>query len=164
MVDEAAVVKRRGNSCYRRAHHDGHCPGFRKIQEKIVRHFYPIQFVFSQYNVLRVLDALPNSRGSITEISKLLLVSTPNLSGIAKRLEKAGFIIRSRDESDERRTILKLQPTDRRVLTKIRRLQETNIKMFLAACPVGQKRALLDLLRGMLKFDGGAIELKIGFE
>ena len=108
---------------------------------------------FSQYNALRLLGNLPGGRGSITEISHQLLVSTPNMSGIAKRLEKAGFVSRSRDMGDERRTILQLQPPAKQVLKNIQGLQEKNIKMFLASCPLGQKRAFLDLLKGMLQSD-----------
>ncbi|MCB2187563.1 MAG: MarR family transcriptional regulator [Deltaproteobacteria bacterium] len=106
---------------------------------------------FSQYNVLRVLEALPGGQGSITEVSSRLLVSTPNLSGIAKRLEKTGFILRRRDPADERKTILELQPDGRQVLAEIRELQEANIKSFTAACPPPQKTEFLASLKKMLE-------------
>jgi DNA-binding MarR family transcriptional regulator len=105
---------------------------------------------FSQYNVLRVLDSRPDGQGSITDISRQLLVSSPNLSGIAKRLEKAGFVRRGRDAADERRTLLVLRPPGKAVLEQIRHLQEKNIQEFLAVCPADQKRAFLDWLKTML--------------
>ena len=105
---------------------------------------------FSQYNVLRLLDSRPQGRGSISGVSRRLLVSTPNLSGIAKRLEKAGFVDRFRDESDERRTILALRPAGRRVLAEIGPRQEANVRSFLAACPPELKQSALDLLKGMI--------------
>ncbi len=109
---------------------------------------------FSQYNVLRLLDSRPDGRDSITEISRRLLVSTPNMSGIGKRLEKAGFVDRYRDSSDERRTILSLKPAGSRVLAEIQPRQEENVKSFLAACPPGLKQAFLDLLNAMLDPSG----------
>ena len=108
---------------------------------------------FSQYNVLRLLDSRIGGQSSITEISRQLLVSTPNMSGIAKRLEKSGFVSRSRDKNDERKTILTLKTPGRQVLAKIKSLQEKNIEKFLATCSKDNKKALLELLKDMLKRD-----------
>lgn len=109
---------------------------------------------FSQYNVLRVLDSDPSGKGSITEISVQLLVSTPNMSGIAKRLEKSGYVDRIRDASDERRTILILKPAARKVLREIESLQKKNVESFLITCLPENKQAFLDLLKDMLKRGG----------
>lgn len=108
---------------------------------------------FSQYNVLRVLERMPGGRGSIGEVSTRMLVSTPNLSGIAKRLEKTGCLVRRRDEADERRTLLELQPPGRQALDRIRDLQEANVKSFLAGSPADQKQAWLNSLKRMLQPD-----------
>ena len=108
---------------------------------------------FSQYNVLRLLDGCIGSQSAITEISRQLLVSTPNMSGIAKRLEKSGFVSRSRDKNDERKTILTLKTPGRQVLAKIKNLQEKNIEKFLATCSKDNKKSLLELLKDMLKRD-----------
>jgi DNA-binding MarR family transcriptional regulator len=108
---------------------------------------------FSQYNVLRLLNGCKGGQSTITEISRQLIVSTPNMSGIAKRLEKSGFVNRSRDKNDERKTILILKAPGRQVLAKIRNLQEKNIEKFLTTCPIERKRVIMDLLRDMLKRD-----------
>ena len=105
---------------------------------------------FPQYNLLRVLAGLPEESGSVSQISNQLLVSTPNLSGIAKRLEKTGLISRGRDPGDERKTVLTLQPAGRRLLALIQPLQEAKIESFLAAWPGEQKRAVLALLKQVL--------------
>ena len=83
-----------------------------------------------------------------------MLVSTPNLSGIAKRLEKTGYLVRRRDETDERRTLLELQPPGRLALERIRDLQEANVKSFLDASPANQKQVWLNSLKRMLRPDG----------
>lgn len=108
---------------------------------------------FSQYNVLRLLDGRTGGQSSITEISRQLLVSTPNMSGIAKRLEISGFVSRSRDKNDERKTNLTLKTPGRQVLVKIKKLQEKNIEKFLTTCPINNKNAFIDLLKDMLKRD-----------
>ena len=51
---------------------------------------------FSQYNVLRVLDASENGENTITKVSRIMLVSGANMTGIAKRLEKNEFIMRKK--------------------------------------------------------------------
>lgn len=108
---------------------------------------------FSQYNVLRVLDDSPDGQCSISDIARRLLVSVPNLSGIARRLEKAGFADRSRDPSDERRVILCLKKRGQKVLGKIEELQEQNIRQFLEDCSNEEKSVLLAQLKAMLTLD-----------
>ena len=50
---------------------------------------------FPQYNVLRVLEASSNGRNKMGAISRIMLVPGANITGIAKRLEKDGFIIKN---------------------------------------------------------------------
>ena len=109
---------------------------------------------FSQYNTLRVLAAEESGEQSITEISRRLLISSPNMSGIAKRLEKGGFVIRGHDPGDERKTILRLTPKGRRVLAEIVGRQDENIHAFLAGCSAQGKREFLAILRNMLTLSG----------
>ena len=74
---------------------------------------------FSQYNVLRVLDAVDGGRKAISQVGKAMLASAPNLSGIAKRLESAGFITRRGADGDERVKLLTITAKGRRVLGRI---------------------------------------------
>jgi DNA-binding MarR family transcriptional regulator len=106
---------------------------------------------FSQYNVLRLLEGCPEGKSSISEIADKLLVSTPNLSGIAKRLEKAGFVSRTRDQADERKTILILKKEGQKVLARVEGLQMANIREFLADWPDEQKDVFLNLLKHVLQ-------------
>ena len=48
-----------------------------------------------------------------------MVVSGPNITMIAKRLEKNGFLLRERNPEDERVTLLKITPKGRRTLNKI---------------------------------------------
>ncbi len=51
---------------------------------------------FSQYNLLRVLDASENGQNTMRNVNRIMLVSSANMTGIAKRLEQNGFIIRNK--------------------------------------------------------------------
>lgn len=70
--------------------------------------------------MLRVLDSVPGGSLSITQISKLLLVSTPNMSGIARRLEISEFAERLADEKDDSKTILRITPKGHKVALEIK--------------------------------------------
>ena len=103
---------------------------------------------FSQYNVLRVLNNSKDGQNSVTNASKIMLVSSPNMTGIAKRLEKNGFIIRGKnDSSDERITLLKITPKGKRVLKNIREAHEENSKGYLESFSEEDKRDLLNDLK-----------------
>lgn len=74
---------------------------------------------FSQYNVLRVLNNSPQGKNTITNASRIMLVSGANMTGIAKRLEKGGFIIRKSDARDERVTLLEITPKGKKAISNI---------------------------------------------
>lgn len=63
---------------------------------------------FPQYNILRVLNASENKQAKTTMVSRIMLVPPANMTGLAKRLEKNGYIIRKSDPNDERATILEI--------------------------------------------------------
>ena len=74
---------------------------------------------FPQYNVLRVLEASKNGQNKMSDISRIMLVPDANITGIAKRLEKDGFIVKKSDPADERVTILKITSKGKRTLKNI---------------------------------------------
>jgi MarR family transcriptional regulator, 2-MHQ and catechol-resistance regulon repressor len=49
----------------------------------------------------------------------MMLVSGPNLSGVAKRLAKVGLILRKNDPNDERITLLEISPKGKELLKNI---------------------------------------------
>ena len=56
---------------------------------------------FPQYNVLRVLESSKNGQNIITGVSKIMLVPYANMTGIVKRLEREGFLLRKSDPHDD---------------------------------------------------------------
>jgi DNA-binding MarR family transcriptional regulator len=106
---------------------------------------------FPQYNVLRVLDASQNGRNRISEVSRIMLVPGANMTGIAKRLERAGFIIRKSDPHDERVTILEITPKGRRTLKNIEQAKEISIESILRDFSRKDKTDLLDKLKRLIR-------------
>ena len=102
---------------------------------------------FSQYNVLRVLANSKGGQNSVTITSKIMLVSGPNMTGVAKRLEKNGFILRKHDSNDERITILEITPKGRRVIENIQTAHDENIANYLEGFSEEDKKGLLENLK-----------------
>ncbi len=118
---------------------------FKKDSDAIFKDY---GLTFSQYNVLRVLNNSPNGQNTVTMASKIMLVSSPNMTGVAKRLEKNGFLIRKKDLKDERVTLLEITPKGMKVLAHIRSKHDENIDGYLKSFSVDErKRLLADLKR-----------------
>jgi DNA-binding MarR family transcriptional regulator len=106
---------------------------------------------FPQYNVLRVLAASEGGQNTMRNVNRIMLVSSANMTGIAKRLEKNGFIIRTSDPNDERSKRLQITPAGIRVLDAIFEHKERNLKRYLVKYSDEQKEALLKTLRDILR-------------
>lgn len=102
---------------------------------------------FSQYNVLRVLNNSKDGQNSVTVTSKIMLVSGPNMTGVAKRLEKNGFILRKHDSNDERITLLEITPKGRQVIQNIQVAHDENIANYLKGFSEEEKKGLLEDLK-----------------
>lgn len=106
---------------------------------------------FPQYNVLRVLDASRNCRNRISEVSKIMLVPGANMTGIAKRLERNGFLIRKSDPHDERATILEITPKGKRTLKNIEKEKDQSIETILKGFTQKDKTEFLEKLKKLIK-------------
>lgn len=106
---------------------------------------------FPQYNVLRVLEASKNGRNKISDVSRIMLVPGANITGIAKRLEKEGFIIKKSDPGDERVTILEITPKGKRTLKHIENEKDEWLELMLKNLSESQKLDLLDKVKKILK-------------
>ena len=106
---------------------------------------------FPQYNVLRVLEASKNGQNKISDVSRIMLVPGANITGIAKRLEKDGFIIKKSDPRDERVTILEITPKGKRTLKNIEKEKDEWLELMLKNLSKNQKLDLLDKVKRILK-------------
>lgn len=114
---------------------------------------------FPQYNILRVLDASERGQSRITEVSRIMLVPGANMTGLAKRLEKGGFIQRQADETDERATLLVITPKGKRTLKRIEKERDEGLRRMLEGFDEEEKRALVAqakrLIRNSRTFEQG---------
>ena len=121
---------------------------FRRNHSGIFRNY---GLTFPQYNVLRVLEASRNGRNKISDVSRIMLVPGANITGIAKRLEKDGFIIKKSDPRDERVTILEITPKGKRTLKNIEKEKDEWLDLMLKNLSKNQKLDLLDKVKRILK-------------
>lgn len=106
---------------------------------------------FPQYNVLRVLDASRKGRNKISEVSRIMLVPGANMTGLIKRLEKNGFIIRKSDPKDERVKMLEITPKGKRTLKNIEPEKDRSTEIMLNGFSEEDIRNLLDNLKKLIK-------------
>jgi DNA-binding MarR family transcriptional regulator len=111
----------------------------------------PYDITFPQYNVLRVLDASQNGQNTMKNINRIMLISSANMTGITKRLEKEGFINRKNAPEDDRLKYLELTQKGRDVLKGIFDKKEEIMKKYLLKYTDEQKSELLSVLREILK-------------
>ncbi|HOJ72052.1 MAG TPA: MarR family transcriptional regulator [Syntrophorhabdaceae bacterium] len=101
---------------------------------------------FPQYNILRVLNASENKQAKTTTVSKIMLVPPANMTGLAKRLEKNGYILRKSDPNDERATILEITEKGMETLKNIEIDKNKCVKTILEGLTENE---IDNLLRGM---------------
>ncbi len=121
---------------------------FKRVVSAIFRKY---DLSFPQYNVLRVLDASTDGRSRITEVSRIMLVPGANMTGIAKRLEKNGFIIRKPDPTDERATILEITAKGKATLSNIEQERDKHTHAMLKGFPEKEKMELLEKMKRLIR-------------
>lgn len=113
------------------------------FKNKISNLFKNYGLTFPQYNVLRILEVSENGRDTITNVSKILVVSGSNMTGVAKRLERGGFLIRKSDPNDERITLLEITPKGRQTLRNVAEEKDKILSRYLEDHTDEQKNGLL---------------------
>ncbi len=83
-----------------------------------------------------------------------MLVPGANMTGLAKRLEKNGFILRKSDATDERVTLLEITPKGKATLKKIEKERDQCLKIMLKGFSQEEKQDLLDKVRRLIKNSG----------
>ena len=106
---------------------------------------------FSQYNVLRILNNSKNGQNKVSIASKIMLVSSSNITGVTQRLEKNGLILRKQDPGDERITVLEITPKGSRILKNIQDVHLNKISSYLKDFSSQKKRNLLEDLKQVYK-------------
>jgi DNA-binding MarR family transcriptional regulator len=159
------VVNKFGGVAITRAEYESDLSADEKVLMAVVRMaeafkrsvsstFRKYKLSFPQYNVLRVLDASKNGQSRITNVSRIMLVPGANMTGIAKRLEKSGFLTRTSDPNDERVTLLKITLKGKNTLAKIEKERDEHMYTMLEGFTAEEKRELLAKVRRLIKNSG----------
>ncbi|MGD8470545.1 MAG: MarR family transcriptional regulator [Desulfobacterales bacterium] len=106
---------------------------------------------FPQYNILRVIEASKNNQSKMSDVSRIMLVPGANITGLAKRLEKDGFIIKKPDPADERVTILEMTPKAKRTLKNIEADKDARLELMLKNLSHDEKLELLGKVKRILR-------------
>jgi DNA-binding MarR family transcriptional regulator len=120
---------------------------FKRTHSSVFRNY---GLSFPQYNILRVLEASDNGRNKMSHISRIMLVPGANITGIAKRLEKDGFIIKKSDSRDERVTLLEITPKGKRTLKNIKQEKDEWLELMLKNLTENQRLELLGSVKRIL--------------
>lgn len=86
----------------------------------------------------------------MSHVSRILLVPGANITSIAKRLEKDGFILKKPDIRDERVTLLEITPKGKRTLKNIEKDKDASLDLMMKNLTERQKLELLDKIRRIL--------------
>jgi MarR family 2-MHQ and catechol resistance regulon transcriptional repressor len=105
---------------------------------------------FPQYNILRVLESSHRGQNKISTVGKIMLVPGANMTGLAKRLEQKGFIVRRPDPSDERVTLLQITPKGKKTLARIKDQKDAVIDHILQDFTLNDKTAVLDKVKQLI--------------
>lgn len=99
-----------------------------------------------QFDVLAELARAPEQGFTFVELSRLLLVTSGNLTGIIDRLEDYGLVKREAEATDRRVTRMKLTPVGRRKIDDILPLHAADVSQVLSVLPPERLSLLNDLL------------------
>ncbi|MFH0729571.1 MAG: MarR family transcriptional regulator [Pseudomonadota bacterium] len=125
-----------------------------RVAERYKKHaaavFKKYELTFPQYNVLRVLDASKDGQNTIKDVKRIMLISSANMTGITKRLEKFGFITRKNAPEDDRLKYLEITDKGRLVLKNIVDKKLKLEQMYLLTYSDEKKAEILKILRELL--------------
>ena len=115
------------------------------VIERELRRAVADHCTFPQFDVLSQLD---RERDGLTfvELSRRLLVTAGNLTGIVDRLHAEGLVRRSVDPADRRAFRLTLTPKGRRLVRRAQRRHHRALTALLAGVPARDLRVLRRLL------------------
>ena len=99
-----------------------------------------------QFDVLAELARAPEQGFTFVELSRLLLVTSGNLTGIINRLEADGLVKREAELTDRRVTRMRLTPLGKRRMDEILPLHAADVAQMLSVMPRERLGVLNELL------------------
>lgn len=106
---------------------------------------------FPQYGVLRILDASLHNQNTITNIAKIMSVTTSNITRIVQLLERDGFLLRKMSPDDERVKLVEITPKGVKTLKNILDEQNNYLEITLEDFSDELKEQIVARIRSILK-------------
>ncbi|MGE8688194.1 MAG: MarR family winged helix-turn-helix transcriptional regulator [Achromobacter sp.] len=102
-----------------------------------------------RFDLMAQLQRAPKGM-KMGELSRHMMVTNGNITGITDQLEKEGLVVRTKVESDRRSSLIKLTPLGRKTFARMARAHETWVKSMFGDLPEATRNALFQAL-GELK-------------
>ena len=117
-----------------------------RIRRRLQKRF---AITLPRFDLLAQLERYPEGL-RMSELSKRMMVSTGNITGLTDRLEAEGLVRRVEDPKDRRAYLVKLTPLGREVFREMAQVHEAWIKELLGGLSAEEMQDLYELL-GKLK-------------
>ncbi|AZY53770.1 MarR family winged helix-turn-helix transcriptional regulator [Bordetella avium] len=102
-----------------------------------------------RFDLMAQLQRAPKGM-KMGELSRHMMVTNGNITGITDQLEKEGLVIRTKVESDRRSSVLKLTPQGKKSFSRMARAHESWVKSMFSDLPESSRNTLYKAL-GELK-------------
>ncbi|HEY0294560.1 MAG TPA: MarR family transcriptional regulator [Bordetella sp.] len=102
-----------------------------------------------RFDLMAQLQRAPKGM-KMGELSRHMMVTNGNITGITDQLEKEGLVVRTKVESDRRSSVLKLTPQGRKTFARMARAHEDWVKGMFDDMPEASRHVLFKVL-GELK-------------
>ncbi|ARP87991.1 MarR family winged helix-turn-helix transcriptional regulator [Bordetella genomosp. 9] len=102
-----------------------------------------------RFDLMAQLQRAPKGM-KMGELSRHMMVTNGNITGITDQLEKEGLVVRTKLASDRRSSLIRLTPQGRKVFARMARAHETWVKELFSGLPENSRNALFQTL-GELK-------------
>ncbi len=98
-----------------------------------------------RFDVLAALQRRPDGM-TMTELSRFLMVSNGNVTGIIDRLVQEGLVVRVPVENDRRATFVRLTPKGDKAFAEMAEAHEGWVDDLLSGIPADEVAAMIDML------------------
>ena len=102
-----------------------------------------------RFDLMAQLQRAPKGM-KMGELSRHMMVTNGNITGITDQLEKEGLVVRTKIETDRRSSVLKLTPLGRKTFARMAKAHEGWVKDMFEGLPEASRNALFNIL-GELK-------------
>ncbi|AOB32815.1 MarR family transcriptional regulator [Bordetella sp. H567] len=102
-----------------------------------------------RFDLMAQLQRAPKGM-KMGELSRHMMVTNGNITGITDQLEKEGLVMRTKVASDRRSSLIKLTTQGRKTFARMARAHEAWVKELLSGLPESSRNALFQTL-GELK-------------